>query len=137
MRILTFSSYYIPERASSLYITEDIYLSMIEAGNTVQLFVPIPTRGVTDEERQKYKKAKKREQKYNGKLSVYRIALYREPTRAIFRAIRYFILNIQFFIKGLFCKADLIFVQSTPPTQGLMAAALKKIKRIPFICNSR
>ena len=49
--------------------------------------------------------------------------------------MRYGLLNLIFIIKGLSKKADVVFVQSTPPTQGLVAGFLKAVKHIPFVYN--
>lgn len=134
MKILTFSGYYTPEIAASMYLTEDMLQAMTEAGHEVELYVPTPCRGVSDEVRREYKK-KKTERFYSDKLTVHRFALYKEGKNPLLRALRYGLLNLIFIIKGLSKKADVIFVQSTPPTQGLVAGFLKAVKHIPFVYN--
>ena len=44
-------------------------------------------------------------------------------------------MNAMFLLKSVHTSADVVFVQSTPPTQGAMAALIKKIKKIPFVYN--
>ena len=44
MKILTFSGYYTPEIAASMYLTEDMLQAMTEAGHEVELYVPTPCR---------------------------------------------------------------------------------------------
>ena len=44
-------------------------------------------------------------------------------------------MNLVFIHSAAKVDADAIFVQSTPPTQGAMAAIIKKKKKIPFIYN--
>ena len=134
MKILTFSGYYTPEIAASMYLTEDMLQAMTEAGHEVELYVPTPCRGVSDEVRREYKK-KKTERLYSDKLTVHRFALYKEGKNPLLRALRYGLLNLIFIIKGLSKKADVVFVQSTPPTQGLVAGFLKAVKHIPFVYN--
>ena len=134
MKILTFSAYYSPEIAASMYLTEDMLQSLAESGHYVTLYVPMPTRGVDNETRRKYKKIKT-EVLYGGHLKIHRISLYREGRNTIGRAFRYMLLNIAFLWKGLFTESDLIYVQSTPPTQGLMAGLLSRIKKKPFVYN--
>ena len=56
MKILTFSCYYTPEIAASMYLTEDMLKGMAEAGHSIEMYVPVPCRGVSDEVRNKYKK---------------------------------------------------------------------------------
>ena len=134
MKVLAFSSYYTPEIAASMYLTENIYEGIVEAGNTLEVYVPMPTRGISKEVRSEYKQ-KKSEQKYSGRLTVHRFSMYREGKSSILRAFRYLIINMAFIWKGLKTKADVIFVQSTPPTQGMMAGMLGAIKHIPVVYN--
>ena len=52
------------------------------------------------------------------------------------RALRYFLISAIQLWKGIWSKdIDLIYVASTPPTQGALAAMVKKIKRVPFVYN--
>lgn len=135
MKALIYSAYYEPEVAASLYLSTNLYEDMASSGMDVSLFVPTPTRGVSEEERSLYSHKKKRETKCDGKLKINRIALPREGKSVIGRAMRYLLVNAAFIIKSLGQKPDFIFVQSTPPTQGAMAAIIKKIKRIPLVYN--
>lgn len=132
--MLIFSAYYTPEIAASLYLVEDMLKGFVGGGYHITIFVPTPTRGVSNKIRNSYK-TKKNEILYNGHLTVKRMSLYREGKNSILRAIRYLLMNFLFIWKSLFVKADLIFVQSTPPTQGMMAGLIKKIKKIPFVYN--
>lgn len=134
MKLLVFSAYYEPEIAASLYLSTNLYEDMAAFGWEIDLFVPMPTRGVDNKTRRKYKK-NKLELKYDGKLKIHRVSMMKERENTFLRAFRYLILNLAFIWKGLFKKTNLIFVQSTPPTQGAMAALLKKLKRVPLIYN--
>ena len=134
MKGIAFSAYYEPEIASSMYLTINLYEDIVKAGIEMDLFVPLPTRGVSDEVRNKYKKIKK-EYKFDNKLKKHRIFLPKESKNILLRTFRYILMNILFILKGISVSADFIFVQSTPPTQGAMAAILKKIKNIPVIYN--
>ena len=55
MKVLAFSAYYTPEIAASMYLTEDIYEGIVKAGHTLEVFVPMPTRGISKEIREEYK----------------------------------------------------------------------------------
>lgn len=134
MNILVFSAYYTPEIAASMYLTENILAGMAKDGHHIEMFVPTPTRGISEEVRKDYKRRKK-EALHDGHLIVNRMPLYGEGKNSLPRAIRYLLLNVLFVWKSLFVKADVIFVQSTPPTQGMMAGIIKKIKRVPFVYN--
>ena len=63
MKILAFSAYYTPEIAASMYLTEDIYKSFIDAGHEVVVICPTPSRGV-DSATRKYYQRHKKEEKY-------------------------------------------------------------------------
>ena len=134
MKVLAYSCYYTPEIAASMYLTEDIYKGIVDAGHTLEVYVPMPTRGISEEVRKEYK-GKKYEKKYDGKLTIHRIAMYREGKNSILRALRYLFVNVAFICKGLKTKADVIFVQSTPPTQGMMAGIVGSLKKTPVVYN--
>lgn len=133
MNLLAYSAYYEPEVAASLFISTDLYEDFAKAGMYVRLYVPLPTRGVDDELRNKYKGFV--EKKENGNLEIIRLNVPRESSRPIKRAIRYLKMNLKFIKVSAKFNADAIFVQSTPPTQGAMAAIIKRRKHIPFIYN--
>lgn len=134
MKVLAYSCYYTPEIAASMYLTEDIYKGIVDAGHTLEVYVPMPTRGISEEVRKDYK-GKKHEKKYDGKLTIHRIAMYREGKNSALRALRYLFVNVAFIWKGLKTKADVIFVQSTPPTQGMMAGIVGALKKTPVVYN--
>ena len=49
IKAIVFSAYYEPEVAASLYLSTNLYEDMAGSGIDVDLFVPLPTRGVSDE----------------------------------------------------------------------------------------
>ena len=134
IKLLVLSAYYEPEIAASMYISTNLYESMAESGMAVSLFTPMPTRGVDDETRNKFRN-KKFELKCDGKLVIQRVSMIREGKHVFLRVFRYLISSIILLWKGLFTSADVIFVQSTPPTQGATAALIKRLKKIPFVYN--
>lgn len=135
MRILQLAGYFFPEKAASIYLEENRYEAFSEAGFKTIVYAARPQRGLTEEEYQKYKH-KKLEMMYNGGVEVHRFAMYREGKNAFLRALRYFLISIIQFWKGVWAKdIDLIYVASTPPTQGALAALVKKIKKVPFVYN--
>lgn len=132
MRILTFSAYYTPEIAASMYLSEDIFEGMAKAGHYVDLYVPMPCRGISDEVRAE---CRKKEVLYDGYLTIHRFALYKEGKNTLLRALRYVFLIVGFAWHGLWKKTDVIFAQSTPPIQGMMAGFLASVKKVPFVYN--
>lgn len=141
MNILKLPPYYAPERISSTHLTEDLEAAYAAAGFTTEIYVPTPTRGITPAERAVYKNIKY-EEKLDGKLIVHRFSMFREGKNPIGRALRYVLVNLIQYHKGVHAKdVALITGGSTPPTQGVLCALVakrlsKKYKRpVPFIFN--
>lgn len=141
MKLLSFNAYYTPEFAASLFLEEDIAEGFAKAGLDNEMYVPVPSRGVSDEVREEYKH-KKEEIFFDGKLRVVRYDLMKEGKNPILRALRYFLQNYKQYKCGIHAKdIDAIFCGSTPPTQGLMAGRVKKKlwkkykKYVPFVYN--
>ena len=118
MKVLQLTGYFLPEKAASLYL-------VIHASR--------PTRGLSCEEYAKYKN-RKEEMMYNGQLRVHRFPMYREGKNPILRAMRYslnWIIQLKY---GLTEKnVDCVYLESTPPIQGLLGSLLKKYRGIPFV----
>lgn len=140
MRILRFPAYFEPEQAASSFLWQNLSEGIAKAGVDTVVYTPIPTRGVTEEVR-KYYKSHRIETKHNGRMVVYRFSLYGEGKNPILRAMRYVLQDIIQFNKAVFAKdarlCDVMFIASTPPIQGAMAAMVKKCRRdhIPFVYN--
>lgn len=135
MRILQLAGYFYPEKAASIYLEENRYAAFSDAGFYTVVYAARPQRGLSEEEYQEYKH-KKLEMMYNDGVEVHRFAMYREGKNVILRALRYFLISGIQFWKGVWTNnIDLIYVASTPPTQGALAALVKKFKRVPFVYN--
>lgn len=128
MKLIYFVQYFPPEKASGLQLVEDLLEGFTKQGWEVDLFTPTPTRGITAEQRNEYLK-RKTEKKYDGKLTIHRMHLYREGKGFISRAIRYLIFSIECFWKAVTVPADYIFTGSGPPTQGVVVGLAKRIAR--------
>lgn len=140
MKILFLPAYFHPEQAASPYLGENRNKAFADAGYNMVVYTPIPTRGITEDVREEYKN-KKYETLFDGKMIVHRFNLIWEKKNPVLRAWRYTMSCIKQFCKGVFAKdarsCDLMFISSTPPIQGAMAALVKKCRRdhIPFIYN--
>jgi glycosyltransferase involved in cell wall biosynthesis len=135
VKILLLTAYYLPEPAASMYLSVNRNEAFAKAGFDIELYTPMPTRGISSKTRKEYQH-KKTEYLYNGKMVVHRFPMFREGKNSIMRTMRYTFCCIFQFLKGYFAKnIDLIFVTSTPPIQGAMAALLKKVKKVPFVYN--
>lgn len=133
MKILFLPAYFSPDSVAGSYLEDTRNEAFAKAGFKMEVYAPIPTRGISDEVRKEYKK-KRIEKRYNGLMTIFRFPLYREGNSVIMRTIRYTLSCLIQFYKGCMAKdIDVIFEVSTPPIQGAMAALVKKVKGVPFI----
>jgi len=134
MKLVYLVQYFSPEKASGLQLVEDLLEGFSAHGWKTDVFTPTPTRGVTDEQRKEY--ARKRvEIKYDGRLTIHRMHLYREGKGFVGRAIRYLLFSIECFWKAATVPADFIFTGSGPPTQGVVVGLAKKVSGKKVIYN--
>lgn len=135
MKVLQLTGYFLPEKAASIYLTENRLEAFSKAGFDTVIWASRPTRGLSDEEYEEYKN-KKIESMYDGKVMVHRFAMYREGRNPILRALRYSFNWIIQLWKGLTEKGvDCIYLASTPPIQGMLGSIIKKFRGIPFVYN--
>lgn len=138
MKILQLTSYFYPEKAASFYLRDNRDEAFLKEGFQIVVYTPVPTRGVSKDEREYYKRHKL-ESKASGQMKVHRFSLYGEGKNPVLRACRYFLSCIIQLFKGIFAKdarsCNLMFITSTPPIQGAMAAIVKKIRKIPLVYN--
>ncbi|MGE5405194.1 MAG: glycosyltransferase family 4 protein [Candidatus Saccharibacteria bacterium] len=132
MKVLFMYAYYEPEVAASMYLWTNLCEDLANNGVHVELFTPVPTRGISQEVRNSYKKLK-HETKCGGNLVIHRVSIPREGKNSVLRALRYIWQNAIYIYKALITKTDLIYLESTPPTQGAMGAIIKKFKKVPVI----
>ena len=132
MRVIFPCSYYLPETAASLYITDNIVHACAEDGNEVFLYTPTPTRSVPEGG-----VWEKEETLVDGKLHIKRFGMYGEGKNPILRALRYLLCEV---IELHYClrkKYDVAFIDSTPPIQGLKMPLIKWFKHKPIVYNAQ
>ncbi|MDE7345418.1 MAG: glycosyltransferase family 4 protein [Muribaculaceae bacterium] len=135
MNILFLSPYCTPEYAASSYLGRNRCEAFAANGFTMVTYAPTPCRGISEEERQKYKKIKF-ETLYNGFFKINRFSMFKEPQKPLFRAFRYSLCWMKHLYYGMKEKnVDVVFLSSTPPIQGMIGALLNKWRKIPFIYN--
>ena len=125
-------SYYLPETAASLYITDNIIHACADNGIEITLYTPTPTRNVT-----KGAAWKRYEEHCNGKLHIHRFRMYGEGKNPILRALRYLFCEWYLTYKCLFSKYDVAFIDSTPPIQGLKNPFIKLIRKKRVVYNAQ
>lgn len=122
-----------PEKAASIYLVENRLEAFADEGFDVVIYASRPTRGLSDEEYAEYKH-KKIEMMYDGKLCVHRFAMFREGKNPVLRALRYSLNWIIQLGYGLVEKnVDCLYLESTPPIQGLLGAFINIFKGTPFV----
>lgn len=125
-------SYYLPETAASLYITDNIAQACAENGVEVDLFTPTPTRNVPVGSTWL-----KEEKKYGGMLRIHRFSMYGEGQNPVLRALRYLFCEIKELHYCLWTKYDVAFIDSTPPIQGLKMPFIKWLRHKPTVYNAQ
>lgn len=138
MKVLLLPSYFSPESISSPYISQNRNQAFINEGWELVVYTPTPSRGIPKNIRKEYK-SRKYEKMLNGKMTVHRFNLIPEKKNPILRAFRYLLQNIKQFNRSVFYNdaksCDIMLIASTPPTQGAMAALIKKITGKPLVYN--
>ena len=132
MRVIFPCSYYLPETAASLYITDNIVHACAEDGNEVLLYTPTPTRSVPEGS-----SWVRKETLVDGKLHIKRFRMYGEGKNPILRALRYLLCEIVQLHYCLWEKYDVAFIDSTPPIQGLKMPLIKFFKHKPIVYNAQ
>ena len=135
MKILMLKAYYEPERIASSHLAKDMRQAYVDAGDIeVEVYAPYPTRGISDEIRKEYSTVKRHEVLDGGKRVIHRFPLFREPKNSLLRALRYTLSIIIQTFCGLKAKnADVLYIGSTPPINGIMMAVLKIFKKIKIV----
>ena len=141
MRMLRLCAYFAPEKTASSHFYDDACTAYSEAKMNCVCITPQPCRGISDEVRREYKN-KQVETLYDGYIIVKRFPMIKEGRNPIQRAFRYILCSIQTYRYAIKEKnIDIIFVGSTPPTMGAVAAKVaKKLskkygKKVPLIYN--
>ena len=132
MRVIFPCSYYLPETAASLYITDNIVHACAEDGNKVLLYTPTPTRSVPAGA-----KWVREETLVNDNLYIKRFRMYGEGKNPILRALRYFLCEMVQLHYCLCKKYDVAFIDSTPPIQGLKMPLIKLFKKAGIVYNAQ
>lgn len=133
MRILFLDAYFEPERIAFTHLEKDLLEGLVNSGYEVEIVCPTPTRNVSADVVNEYKK-KKKETLYNGHVHVTRFFAPQEGKNPIIRALRYFWCNFRTYQIGKRMKnIDVVFSNSTPPTQGWIAGKVARKLKTPFI----
>ena len=130
MKLIVPFSYYFPEQCAGLTIIDDILKACAEQGVESCLYVPTPTRNVPEGARWQ-----KDERMCNGLMHVHRFSMYGEGRNPLLRALRYVFCELAYVYKLIFSDYDVIFLDSTPPIQGLKLPFVRLFKKRPVVHN--
>lgn len=135
MKLLLLPAYFTPELVSDTPLDDARYEAFAQAGFDMSLITSNPTRGVSEKDKNEYKK-RTRERMYDNKMLVRRFPMIDEGKNPVGRAVRYFLCFVKQYFYGKKEKdTDVIFVVSTPPIQGMLAALLKTKLHCKFVYN--
>ena len=136
MNIIKIGSYFYPENVASSYLGDNEREAYAKAGMEMVIYVPVPSRGISDEQRSYYKEHRN-DSMYDGHVKILRFPLMKEGKNPLQRAFRYFIQCIKQYhwcIHSNDAKnADVLYVSSTPPIIGITASLVKKHCKLPFV----
>lgn len=139
MRILRLRTYFYPENVSASAMNEDIENEFVRRKIFSINYAPMPSRGISDEIREEYKK-KKYEEFKDGYVIVHRFSMIKEGTNFLQRTLKFVLCTVAEYFKGIKAKdMDVVYGSSTPPTQGMLCAMVaKKLsrkygKKVPFV----
>lgn len=130
MKIIFPQSYYKPEICAGIYILEDVSKACADKNIECYINVPSPCRNVPLNT-----KWKKKEYICGNKIYINRFKMYSEGKNPILRAFRYFLCEIVQLYYCLWVNYDLVFIDSTPPIQGLKIPIIKFFRRKPIVFN--
>lgn len=133
MRVLFLDAYFEPEQIAFTHLEHDLLEGLVNAGHEVEIVCPTPTRGISPDKAKAYKK-RKNEYMFKKHVHITRFSAPQEGKNPIIRALRYFWCNLRTYQIGKNVKdIDVVFCNSTPPTQGWVAGKIAKKLHAPLI----
>ena len=133
MKILFLDAYFEPEQIAFTHLESDLLEKLSEEENHIKVICPVPTRGVSPDTAKAYQH-RKTETLYSGHVSVRRFSAPQEGRNPLIRAFRYFWCNLRTYRLGIRNKdCELVFSNSTPPTQGWIAGKVARKLKVPFV----
>lgn len=130
MRVIFPFAYYHPERCAGIYVVDDVMDALAEAGEESLLMVPEPTRNVPPDA-----VWTRDEQRCGGLVRIHRFRMFREGINPLQRAFRYFLCECKQLHFLLWEKYDVVFIDSTPPIQGLKLPLVRLLRRKKVVYN--
>lgn len=131
MKVIIPISYYTPEQCAGIYIVNDFCIKGAEQGLESLILAPTPTRNVP-KDAVWYK-----DESLSRGVYIHRFTMMQEGRNPIMRALRYVFCEIVY-TYFLLCKDyDVIFLDSTPPIQGLKIPFVNLFRHKPVLYNGQ
>ena len=130
MRVFFPFAYYYPERCAGIYIADDLMHALADSGIDSYMSVPSPTRNLP-----KDAKWERTEKSVDGRITIHRFRMFKEGKNSLIRALRYFFCEIAQLHSLLWKKYEVVFIDSTPPIQGLKLVVLRWFRKKKVIFN--
>lgn len=132
MKVIFPFSYYYPEQCAGLFVLHDVSEALAKEGIESYIYVPTPTRNVPKDAHWE-----KDEYQQNGKIHIHRFPMYGEGKNPVLRALRYLFCEIVYTHKLLWSDYDVIYLDSTPPIQGLKLILVHLFRKKPVVHNAQ
>lgn len=133
MKLLIPFSYYHPEQCAGLFVIDDMTEEAARQGIVSMITVPTPTRNVP-----KDAVWSRDEVLCGGKVRVHRFRMYGEGKNPVLRALRYLLCEVVQLHYMLWKDYDVVFIDSTPPIQGLKLPIVRLFRRKKrFVYNAQ
>lgn len=133
MRILFLDAYFEPEQISSTHLEKDLLEALVNDGHDICVICPTPTRGLSKATIKEYRGIRS-EVRYGGHVRVTRFLAPVEGRNPLIRAVRYFWCNYRTYQMGKrMTECDLVYCDSTPPTQGWIAGKVARKLKTPLV----
>lgn len=132
MKLIVPFSYYYPEQCAGLSIIDDVLRACAHDNIESLLYVPTPTRNVPADAHWQ-----KDEYLENNKFHIHRFSMYGEGKNPLGRALRYVFTECAYLHALLWKDYDVIFLDSTPPIQGLKLPIVKLFRKKPVVHNAQ
>lgn len=132
MKVLIPFSYYYPETCAGIFVVDDMMRMLAESGIESVLYIPTPTRNVL-----KGAEWKRDEFLCNGLVHIHRFRMYKERKNPVLRALRYVFCECVYIYYMLKDNYDVVFIDSTPPIQGLKLPLVQLFKKRPVVFNAQ
>ncbi len=132
MKVIVPYSYYYPEQCAGLNIIDDVLHACASENIESLLYVPTPTRNVPKDAH--WEKDEKQEK---GMMHIHRFSMYAEGKNPLLRALRYVFTECAYLHALLWKDYDVIFLDSTPPIQGLKLPIVKLFRKKPVVHNAQ